>query len=176
MGEDDLLWQLVLGFGAISLVSVGGGIAVLPEMHRLVVETHHWMTSAEFAHRYALAQAAPGPNVLVVGLLGWHVAGLAGMLTATLSMTLPTSLLAFGFARFRKRMAGKAWLRIVERGLVPVAVGLIAASGLLLARAAATGWVTGALALGSTIFVWRTNRSPLWVLAAGALVGLATAL
>lgn len=171
--QDEILWQLALGFAAISLVAVGGGIAVLPEMHRLVVETHQWMTDAEFARRYALAQAAPGPNVLVVGLLGWHVAGWVGMLVATISMTLPTSLLAFGFAKFRKRMAGKAWLRVIERGLVPVAVGLIAASGLILARGAATGWVTGALAISSTIFVWQTNYSPLWVLATGALMGLA---
>jgi chromate transporter len=166
-----LFWQIALGFGAISLVSVGGGIAVLPEMHRLVVETHGWMDSADFARRFALAQAAPGPNVLVVGLFGWHVAGMAGMLLATLAMTLPTSIMAFGFSRLRARLSGRAWLRVVERGLVPIAVGLIGASGLILAQGTATGWVPVLLTVSSAIFVWRTDFSPLWVLGAGAVVG-----
>ena len=168
-----IFWQLVLGFGAISLVSVGGGIAVLPEMHRLVVEVHGWMTDADFAQRFALAQAAPGPNVLVVGLFGWHVGGILGMLTATVAMTLPTSILAFGFSRLRTRLAGRLWLRVTERGLVPIAVGLIAASGLILAQGTATGWLPAVLTACSTLFVWRTDYSPLWVLGAGALVGLA---
>lgn len=166
-----VFWQLVFGFGAISLVSVGGGIAVLPEMHRLVVEVHGWMDSADFARRFALAQAAPGPNVNVVGLFGWHVGGLAGMVTAVLAMTLPTSFMAFGFSRLRARLAGRAWLRVVERGLVPIAVGLIGASGLILAQGTATGWVPVLLTAASAIFVWRTDFSPLWVLGAGAVVG-----
>lgn len=167
-----LFWQIVLGFGAISLVSVGGGIAVLPELHRLVVEVHGWMDSADFARRFALAQAAPGPNILVVGLFGWHVAGVLGMLTAVLAMTLPTSFLAFGFSRLRTRLAGRLWLKTIERGLVPIAVGLIAASGLILAQGTATGRVPVAVTLASTLFVWRTDYSPLWVLGAGAVVGL----
>jgi chromate transporter len=166
-----VIWQLILGFGAISFVSVGGGIAVLPEMNRLVVDVHGWMTDVEFANRFALAQAAPGPNVLVVGLIGWHVAGLPGMLAATVAMTGPTSLMAYGFARLRARLAGARWLRIIERGLVPIAVGLIAASGLILAQGAAHGWLTVALVVGSTLFVWRTDRSPLWILAGGAFLG-----
>jgi chromate transporter len=168
-----IFWQLVLGFGAISLVSVGGGIAVLPEMHRLVVEVHGWMSDADFARRFALAQAAPGPNVLVVGLFGWHVGGLAGMLTAAMAMLLPTSFMAFGFSRLRARLAGRFWLRVVERGLVPVAVGLIGASGLILAQGTATGWLPAAVTAGSALFVWRTDFSPLWVLGAGAVIGVA---
>jgi chromate transporter len=168
-----IFWQLVLGFGAISLVSVGGGIAVLPEMHRLVVEVHGWMSDTDFAQRFALAQAAPGPNVLVVGLFGWHVGGVLGMLTATVAMTLPTSLLAFGFSRLRARLAGRFWLRVTERGLVPIAVGLIGASGLILAQGTATGWLPAVLTACSAVFVWRTDFSPLWVLGAGALIGLA---
>lgn len=166
-----IFWQLLLGFGAISLVSVGGGIAVLPEMHRLVVDVHGWMSDGDFARRFALAQAAPGPNVLVVGLFGWHVGGILGMLTAVVAMTLPTSLLAFGFSRLRTRLAGRFWLRVFERGLVPIAVGLIAASGLILAQSSASGWVPVVLTVASTLFVWRTDFSPLWVLAGGAVVG-----
>ncbi|MCW8084538.1 chromate transporter [Sabulicella glaciei] len=170
MSEDGEIGPLVLAFLALSLVSVGGGIAVLPEMHRLVVEQHGWMDSLAFAKRFALAQAAPGPNIMVVGLIGWHVAGATGMFAAMLAMCGPTSLLAYAVARLRQR--DLPWLRLVERGLVPIAVGLIAASGLLLAK----GTVEEAtlalpLAAACTVFVWRSSRSPLWVLVAGALYG-----
>ncbi|MBU8539120.1 chromate transporter [Falsiroseomonas tokyonensis] len=172
MSEDSgVLGQLALGFLAISLIAVGGGIAVVPEMNRLVVDVHGWMSDARFAQLFALAQAAPGPNVLVVGLIGWHVGGLAGMLVATLAMTGPAGLLAFGFSRMRSRLAGARWLRVTERGMVPVAVGLIFSSGVILTQAAAVNWLALAVSVGSTIFVWRSNRSPLWVLAVGALIG-----
>ena len=166
-----LLWQLASGFAAISLIAVGGGIAVIPEMSRLVVETHGWMSQARFAELFALAQAAPGPNVLVVGLIGWQVAGLAGMVVAIAAMTVPSGVLAYAFSRFRRRMSGNARMELAEKGLVPVAVGLILASGLILGQAAAGGWVPVALTVGSTLFVWRTERSPLWVLGVGALAG-----
>ena len=172
MSEDgDVLWQLAGGFAAISMIAVGGGIAVVPEMNRLVVDVHGWMSNERFAQLFALAQAAPGPNVLVVGLIGWHVAGLGGMLVATLAMTGPAGLLAYAFSRLRTRLAGAAWLRIIERGLVPIAIGLIFSSGIVLAQAAALNWLAVVLTLGSTLLVWRTEWSPLWVLGAGAVLG-----
>lgn len=173
MTHEDDLWQLVIGFLGISLLSVGGGIAALPEMHRLVVETHGWMDGLAFAKRYALAQAAPGPNVMVVGLFGWHVAGLTGMFAAMLAMCGPTSILAYGFFRLRGRLSGALWMRVFERGMVPIAIGLIAASGLLLAGGVADAPLAVAITAGSTLFVWRTRRSPLWVLAVGAGLGAA---
>ncbi len=169
--EPDVLGQLAVGFLAISLIAVGGGIAVVPEMNRLVVDVHGWMDDARFAQLFALAQAAPGPNVLVVGLIGWHVAGLTGMLVAILAVTGPSGLLAYGFSRLRSRLAGAAWLRTIERGLVPVAVGLIVSSGLILAQVAAVHWLAVAVTVASTLFVWRSDRSPLWVLAGGAVLG-----
>jgi chromate transporter len=172
MNEDgDILWQLAIGFMSISLIAVGGGIAVVPEMNRLVVELHGWMSDARFAQLFALAQAAPGPNVLVVGLIGWQVAGIAGMLVATLAMTVPSGLLAYGFFRVKSRLAGSKGLRLVEKGLVPIAVGLILSSGLILGQGAASGWLAVVLTIGSTLFVWRTDLSPLWVLAVGAVLG-----
>lgn len=174
-GGDGDLWALVWGFLGISLLSVGGGVAALPEMHRLVVESHGWMDELAFSKRYALAQAAPGPNVMVVGLFGWHVAGLTGMFAAMLAMCGPTSLLAYAFCRLRGRLHGALGMRIFERGMVPIAVGLIAASGLLLAQGAASGIGEAPLAIaisvGGTLFVWRSSLSPLWVLGAGALLG-----
>lgn len=166
-----VLWQLAIGFASLSLIAVGGGIAVVPEMNRLAVDVHRWMSDAHFAQLFALAQAAPGPNVIVVGLIGWHVAGLAGMIVAMLAMCGPAGLLAYGFSKFRRRLAGAAWLKLVEKGLVPIAVGLILASGLILADAAAHGWLGFGIVIASTLFVWRSDRSPLWVLGAGAVLG-----
>jgi chromate transporter len=173
--DGDILWQLASGFAAISMIAVGGGIAVVPEMNRLVVDVHGWMSNERFAQLFALAQAAPGPNVLVVGLIGWHVAGLTGMLVATLAVTGPSGLFAYGFSRMRARLAGAAWLRVIERGLVPVAIGLIFSSGVVLAQAAAQAaavkWLAVGLSAGSALFVWRSERSPLWVLVVGAVLG-----
>jgi chromate transporter len=173
MNEDGDLAALVQGFLAISLLSVGGGIAVLPEMHRLVVETRGWMDDLGFAKRFALAQAAPGPNIMVVGLIGWHVAGALGMFAAMLAMCGPTSLLAYGFFRLRRQMQGARWLRVIERGMVPIAIGLIAASGVLLAAGTAAAPLALAITIASALFVWRSSHSPLWVLAAGAVLGAA---
>ncbi len=171
MTEDGDLSALVWGFLGISLLSVGGGVAALPEMHRLMVETHGWMDELAFSKRYALAQAAPGPNVMVVGLFGWHVAGVTGMFAAMLAMCGPTSILAYAFCRLRGHLQGAMAMRVFERGMVPIAVGLIAASGLLLAQGAAEAPLAVAISVGSTLFVWRSRYSPLWVLAAGAVLG-----
>jgi len=184
MNGDDDLSALVWGFLGISLLSVGGGVAALPEMHRLVVETHGWMDDLAFSKRYALAQAAPGPNVMVVGLFGWHVAGVTGMFAAMLAMCGPTSILAYAFCRLRGHLGGSVAMRVFERGMVPIAVGLIAASGLLLAQGAAFGGGEAAfgaggaplaitISIGSTVFVWRSRLSPLWVLGVGAVLGAA---
>jgi chromate transporter len=173
MSDEGELSALIWGFLGLSLLSVGGGIAILPEMHRLVVEQHGWLDDLGFSKRFALAQAAPGPNIMVVGLIGWHVAGAAGMFGAMLAMCGPTSILAYAFARLRQRKAKALWLRVTERGLVPIAVGLIAASGLLLAEGTAQAPLAIGITAASTIFVWRTRRSPLWVLLAGAGLGAA---
>jgi chromate transporter len=171
MNEDGDLAALVWGFLGISLLSVGGGVAALPEMHRLMVETHGWMDDLAFSKRYALAQAAPGPNVMVVGLFGWHVAGITGMFAAMLAMCGPTSILAYAFCRLRGHLQGALAMRVFERGMVPIAVGLIAASGLLLAQGAAEAPLAVAISVGSTLFVWRSKFSPLWVLGVGAVLG-----
>ena len=182
-----LLLQILLTFGILSLVAVGGANAVLPEMHRQLVELRGWLDDATFAQLYALAQAAPGPNILVASVMGWRIAGAAGMAMATLGMLVPAAVLAWGMAGLTQRLRGAAWLKPAQAGLVPVAIGLLLAAGLVMAEAAATagtqaaerlaGMGGGAVALAivaaSTLFVWRTNHSPLWTLAAGGLLGLA---
>jgi chromate transporter len=171
----DRLGFLALDFGLLSLLSVGGASSVLPEMHRSLVEVQGWMTSREFAELYALAQASPGPNVLVVSLFGWQAAGLAGAVVATLGMVIPSSVLTFYADRLLWRAAGAAaWREIVDNALAPLTVGLIAASGVLVASANPN---VGALLLTAAcaLIGWRTKVHPLWLIAAGAIAGMAGA-
>lgn len=167
-----LLGQILLAFATLSLLAIGGANAVLPEMHRLLVEVHQWMDDATFTQLFALAQAAPGPNILAASVMGWHIAGAAGMMMATLGMLVPAACLAWIMAGLTIRLRGNTWMKPAQFGLVPIAVGLIAASGLIMAQATVTSWVALLIVAMATLFVWRTKYSPLWVLLAGGLVGL----
>lgn len=95
MSSENPIWALISTFGLMSLFAVGGAAAAVPEMHRIAVDVHHWMTDKQFADAYAIAQLSPGPNVLIVTLIGYAVAGIPGALAATLAMCLPTALLAY---------------------------------------------------------------------------------
>lgn len=169
---DNPLAQLALDFGLLSLIAVGGGIAVLPEMQRMAVDTHGWMTAATFANLFALAQAAPGPNVLVVSLIGWQVAGLAGAAVATAAMTVPTSVLTYAFARVWERFRDARWRKAIQRGLAPVTVGLMLGAAYLITRAADETLAAYALTAVTAAVVLTTRLHPLWLIAAGAALGL----
>jgi chromate transporter len=167
-----ILLSLLASFSLFSLMAVGGAVTLIPEMHYYVVESHHWMTAQEFAALFAIAQAAPGPNVLVVSLIGWKVAGLAGALVATVGMCGPSSLLCYYVARLWQRFHASPWRRAIERGLAPLTIGLVAGSAMLMSEAAnqhPSGWL---LCAASTLLAWRTRINPLWLLAGGALLGL----
>ena len=167
-----LLWQIALTFASLSLVAVGGATAVMPDIHRQVVETLGWMNDPTFANLFAIAQAAPGPNVMMVSLIGWHVAGAAGLVVATAAMVVPAGLLAFGAGRLLHRLAGHPWVGTVKAGLVPIAIGLVLASGAVLAGAAHHGLLTLVVTLAAAIFVVFSERNPLWALAGGAAISL----
>ncbi|WP_434629911.1 chromate transporter [Chromobacterium sp. CV08] len=161
-----LLWR----FGLLSLMAVGGANVLLPELQRLVVE-QGWMGASQFAELFALAQAAPGPNVLVVSLIGWHVAGVTGALLSMLGMCLPSSVLSFYVSRWWAERHGSELTRLLARALLPLTVGLVGASACLLLQAAnrdAAGW---ALSAAVALIAWRRNWNPLWLLLLGALVG-----
>ena len=167
-----LLWQLAATFASLSLVAIGGANAVIPGMHRQVVEGHGWMNDQTFVNLFAVAQAAPGPNVLIVSLIGWHVAGLAGLAVATFAMIGPSSLLAFAAGRLVARFSGSSTIRIMQSGLVPIMVGLILASGVVTGRAADRSLLQLAITAGTALFVLLSGRSPLWALAAAAALSV----
>ncbi|MBS7539635.1 chromate transporter [Ancylobacter lacus] len=169
--KTDPIGALAAHFLTVSLLAVGGANAVLPEMHRQVVEQAGWMTDAQFSQTFAIAQAAPGPNVMVVTLIGWHVAGLVGALVATAAMCAPTCVLAYLVGGVWHRFRAARWRRVMQAALVPMTIGLIAASGVVLAQGAARGPGTLALTMASAAVLFFTRLSPLWVLAAGAALG-----
>jgi chromate transporter len=167
-----IVLQLFLDFTLLSFVAFGGATALLPEMHRVVVDNHHWLNDTTFTHLYAIAQAAPGPNVLVVTLIGWEVAGLAGALAATAAMCLPMSIVIYLLIDRWEAFAGKRWQRAISLGVSPLAVGLIFSGATLIAQAADFGWATWLLAIATVIANLRLKLHPLCFIAAGAALGL----
>jgi chromate transporter len=163
--KGDILLKLAIDFSLLSLVAIGGANAIVPEMHRQLVDVSHWMTDAEFANLFAVGQVAPGPNIMVLSLVGWRMAGLAGMVVATLAALGPTCLLSWIMGRFVERHGRAAWLDSVKRGLAPVAIGLILASGLVMARAADHDALNVVATLATIALILATRINPLFALA-----------
>jgi chromate transporter len=165
--------SLALTFGWMSLFAVGGGNSAIPEMHRVAVDVHHWMTDRQFADVFAISQLSPGPNVLIVTLIGYAVAGVAGGLVATLAMCVPTAVLAYYVSRLLRRSSHARWPAIVQAALVPLSIGLMAASGLVLALASDRTWVAVLTTAVVAAVAFATRLNPLWLLLAGGLLGFA---
>src|SRR6266705_419857 len=169
---------LALVFAPLSLLSIGGGAALLAEIEHQSVGIHAWTTQREFADLFAISRAAPGPGTMLSTLIGWKVAGLTGALTATVALYLPSSLLVYGLARLWGRWRGSVWHSAVERGLSPIAAGLILAGGLAVLRVSPGGppvWV--AAALSTVLILCRPLLHPLVLFLAGGVVfGLADVL
>src|SRR6202163_1058593 len=108
------IWTLAWTFGLMSLFAVGGANSAGPEMHRVAVDVQHWMTDKQFADIFAISQMSPGPNVLIVTLVGYSVAGVAGALVATLAMCGPTAVLAYYVSRFLTRSSHSRWPAIIQ--------------------------------------------------------------
>lgn len=167
------LAMLALIFAELSLLAIGGVNSTLPEMQRRVVEVHGWMTARDFADLYALAQAAPGPNMLVSTLVGRRVAGVGGAVVATLAMIGPSSILTWASASAWHRFRAQPWRRRVQAGITPITVGLVAAAAALLAASTSSSWRAALLTAGAAAAVLGTRAHPLALLAAGALLGAA---
>jgi chromate transporter len=166
-----VLAELAAQFMLLSMLSIGGANAVIPEIHRRVVEVEHWMTDADFAQLFALSQAAPGPNVLIVSLVGWKVAGIVGGVVAMLAMAGPSSLLTYAVAHAWERFRDAPWRIAIQRGLAPVTVGLILASGYVLIRTADQTWAAYAVSGVTLTLALATPVHPLWLLGVAALIG-----
>lgn len=166
----------------LSLMSVGGAISTTSDMYRFLVEQHHWLTPTQFNESIALAQAAPGPNVLFVALMGWHVGMNAGSMAAALlgvgvtmlGIMLPSTVLTYTAAQWGHRNRELRAVRAFKQGMSPVVISLLLATAFILGRAGGhdnAGWPMWSLAIFSGIVIWRTKIHLLWLLALGALAG-----
>ena len=169
----DVLFEIAWRFASLSLLAVGGINALLPEIHRVVVDVEGWMTSAEFADLFALAQLAPGPNAMVVALVGWKVAGVAGALVATIATCGPSSVACYIAWQWADRLRESKMRAVVQRALAPIAIGLILASGYTLARGADRSPGAFALTLIAAVALAWTRVNPVWVLLVAGVAGLA---
>ncbi|MFC3125031.1 chromate transporter [Pseudoroseomonas globiformis] len=166
------LAALALIFTQLSLLAFGGGNTILPEMQRQVVELHQWMSAQQFSALFALAQAAPGPNMMVVPLVGWHVAGWPGLLVTSIAKFGPSSLVTALVLHVWNRFREAPMRRTVQAGLLPVTAGLVAASAAIIVEATALNAVLAGIAALVAVLNLTTKLHPLLLLAAGALLGL----
>ncbi len=159
-------------FALLSLFAVGGANAAIPEMHRISVEVMHWMNDRQFADMFAIAQVSPGPNVIIVALIGFHVAGIAGAAVATTAMCGPTCLLAFFVSRVWDRFKDAPWRIAIQAGMVPLSLGLIGASAFVLVRTADHNVYAGLITAATAAVAFFTRINPLWLFAAAGVLGL----
>jgi chromate transporter len=162
---------IVFYFALLSLVSVGGMPSVMPEMQRVVVEVQGWMSAAEFTQLFAIAQAAPGPNVLVTALIGWKVAGVGGGAAALGAFCAPAAALAYAIGGFWDRMRDAPWRKVFQRALVPISVGFIVSGGYVLATPRGLEWRGALIAGAAAAILYRSKLNPLWILSGGGLLG-----
>ncbi len=176
-------FALFMNYLMLSLMSVGGAITTLPEMHRYLVDQQHWLSDQQFTSSIAIAQASPGPNVLFVALMGWNIGMNAGgvstaLLGVLINMTgilLPSTTLAYLTARWAHRNRELRAVRAFKAGMSPLVIALLISTGWILASAhndpgrdAALWLLTGV----SALIIWRTRMHLLWLLAAGAVLGV----
>ena len=181
---------LLIHFLSLSLMAIGGAITTAPDMHRYLVDEQHWLSESQFTSSIALAQAAPGPNVLFVALLGWNVgmnaggglgAGAAawgyaalGVGIAMIGIMLPSTTLTFAAARWGHQNRERRVVRAFKQGMAPIVVALLIATGWILASSHGTllkNWPLWLLTGASALLVWHTRVHLLWLLGAGALLG-----
>jgi len=166
------LLEIALYFMVLSLFSVGGLPSVMPEMQRYVTEVKSWMTPAEFMQAFAVGQAAPGPNMLIVTLIGWHMAGLTGALVALGAMCGPAAVLAWYVSGLWDRFKDSPWRSAIQRAIAPIVVGMILAGGVVLATPGNTpDWRLWLIAGATAVGILATKWNPLWFLAAGGALG-----
>jgi chromate transporter len=177
-------------FLSLSLLAVGGAVITAPDMHRFLVDENQWLTEQQFSSSIALAQSAPGPNVLFVGLMGWNVglnagAGLGGgwitvalsalgLVLSLLGIMLPSSVLTYTTTRWAHKHRDNRAVKAFKLGMAPLVIALLISTGWLLTAShnqAARDWPLWLLTLASVGLVWRTRMHLLWLIGGGAVIG-----
>jgi len=174
MNDDVQLGGLAWHLAVLSLTAIGGGVVlVAPDVHHYVSVENKWLTDQQFASMYALAQAAPGPNLLFVTLIGWLLKGWLGALVVTLAAVLPSSMLVLLLGKTINRHGGGQgrWASALRDALAPLAAGMLAGAAWTFLGVTGAGWPGIALALGAAGMAYGTKLNPVWLVALGALAG-----
>ena len=166
------LFILAISFATTAIVSFGGILVMVPEIHRLSVEVYRWASDAEFASAFAVSQMAPGPNIMLMSLIGWRGFGISGLLVATFAVILPPGILAVIAGRMEARFSSSAILKLARSSLPPIVIGLMMASALITARIAVDGFIGIFIAAGVAIFVALTKQNPLIPIVLSIVVGV----
>lgn len=164
-------WALAVYFASLSLVAFGGANAILPDMHRYVVEQMGWISDADFSHFFAVSRSAPGPNVLIVTLIGLKVSGWGGALAATAAMCAPSCLLTYWASKQLRHNANAPWALSLRRGLVPLTIGLMLASAWVILRSADHHWQDYLFSAFAALWMEKIPIHPLWLMLIAALLG-----
>jgi chromate transporter len=163
--------SLVAHLALLSAISFGGTPGVLPDLRDFVL-AHDWMSGQDFANCFAVVQAIPGPNmILLMSFVGWKVGGVPTAIAGALATFVPSCTLAFYSYRVWERFRDSTWQRRLRRGLAPVTVGLIIAGGFVIARTGGAGAASVAVTLAAALLLLFTRLSPLWLIAAGGVLG-----
>lgn len=170
---DNVLLKIILLFAPLSALSFGGGQTIIADVQLQTVSVYHWLSGQEFADLFAISRVSPGPTTLISALIGWHLEGIVGAIVATLAMYIPSSAVFVTVTLFWHKSEGTRWRRAIERGLAPVAVGLIFAGAVAVMQsmhATTLAWVTTAIA---ACVVYFTKLNPYILMSAVALIYVA---
>ncbi len=177
------VWLSLFGhFIVLSLLAVGGAITTAPDMQRYVVGEQGWLSAAQFSSCIAIAQAAPGPNVLFIPLIGWQIgmqlggfgAAVAGMLATFIGIMVPSSVLTFAATRWLQNNANHVLARASKASLAPISIALLMATAWLLTAVnnqTAKHWPLWLFTAIALLLAWKTKIHLLWILGAGAVLG-----
>ncbi|MFZ4597622.1 MAG: chromate transporter [Terrimicrobiaceae bacterium] len=164
-------YHILILFSSLSLLSIGGGNSVIPEMHHKAVANYGWMTDKQFADIFAISQSAPGPSILIVTLVGYKAAGIAGAILATVAMMLPAGALVYLVTCFWQKAEKSPIRHAIEKGFAPLTVALVLASGYVMSKAADHDW-RGFLLTGiCTVICTVTKINPLIIVGAAGFIG-----
>ncbi len=163
---------LVRVFVYLSILTVGGGMAAFPEMKILTVEVHKWLTFPQLIHLYSVGQMAPGPNMMMILVIGQWAGGILGAIAVLTAFFGPTAVLAFVVARLWKKLERWPWRTSIQQGLAPVSIGLLLAGCFTMAKGAISGVETAAIAVGVLLILQQYKINPALLVVGGAVLGV----
>lgn len=170
--QQDNLWEMALHYMLLAAIAVGGLGSVIPEIQRYVVEQNGWFTARQFGEIYALSQVIPGPNVMIVTMMGWLVSSWQGAIVVTIALFTPGSIIASLVIRAGASDPDSRGAQSVRKGLAPMVIGLSLSTAWIMFSTIAMDWHAVAVTAATVLCVLRSKLNPLWLIGAGAALGM----